>query len=242
MEAIMPNVTEQEILARIAATRVMSELAAIVHESPEWHSRGLAFEALDRLMKNINQRRIFLKEKRRLLEMTIDERDSYIKLYSKYTDKSPLVDFAKLVQNEVQLALKDNSCDQSFADLKQRSVALAEIMSKDNQFNLNIECAINVALNAAIYQDMLNRLRVDLLTMKTEDLRQLLLSLGQEISSAQAKYGFMAEHAVTLQECYQMAMVHYAAVSHDQCLRSYVHEVSAKRGMPIGKLSRMIMG
>lgn len=235
----MMDITEQEILAKIAATEHMKQLADIIHSAPKWR---IPFERVNYLYKKIDDRRTFLKEKRRIVCLTMSEREEYIFSNTKYLDKSELVNFAKKIQDEVYQAIKDNNYDLSVEELKKRSLLVTDYLSTQNKFVINTEYAINIALNDEIARAMLKRLSADLNEMKINEVRQLLISLAQEISSAHAKYDHFCEHSGNLQECYQIVVEKYAHISADQFLQSYIHRVSAKRGMPIRKITNFILG
>ena len=234
----MPKTTPEDVLNEIEAAEHMQQLGVIMHKFPD--RPEIDAETRDGLCKKIEQRRVFLKEKRWIVCMTLDQRQNYINLYTRYGDKSELVQFATQIQHGVNLAVKDNNYDQSFAELKRRSLMVTDYLSKQNKFVISLEYAIHVAINDGIATMILEKLSSDIKTMKTDDIKELLITLGQEISSVTDRYDYLCEHVGTLQECYQLAVGKYAERSSDQLLQAYVHQTSAKRGMPIRKINKMI--
>jgi hypothetical protein len=225
-------------LDRIRKANSLQSLADLRHESPEWH---IINEREWKILTDaFESRRVFLKEKIRIYSMTTDERKQYINTYRFYENISSLCKFAQEVQTEVDAGLETAKVDASVDELMRRSLAVTAYLSTHAR-NIDMIYSIHVSLNELLNKEIMIKVKQQINEMSINDLRQFLLSLGQESTIAKKLYGDWCEHSYTLDECYHLAIIQYAHHTEDLMLKKYFISIAAPRGMPMGKISRMLI-
>lgn len=208
-------VTEQQmkdILQEIANTENEMELASIIHASPSW---GYMSEEYIKLFhKSFEKRGQYLKEQRRIANMSLKERASYILTYCKYPEKQALVDFANNIQTNVQLAILNENFDLPLQELKFKALKSAaylrqHVWEKDAVYSFHMEIAYRLDPLIINYEcDKVNYLlNSQSLTQeqKVTELFDLVKSLRKEKFEAKQYYGAQSEYVGTLRKCCENA-------------------------------------
>lgn len=227
----------QELLARVVVTQNLQELASIIHNYKFWgqlneHDTSVVWFAVEK-------RRVFHKEQLRILNMTVNERAEYLITNAKYSENQQLVAYAQQVQAAVIAANKEQNFDLPLQILK--SMAYQEnIYLEKHILDHNIEYSIHIERNALLRQAIITQQRSEISNMNINQLRELILQISREISIMQARFDPCCEYVSILQECYQLAVEGYARVSPNEFTQRYLTSISAKAGMPIEKINKVI--
>lgn len=208
-------VTEQrmkDILQEIANTETEMELASIIHASPSW---GYMSEEYIKLFHQaFDKHRQYLKEQRRIANMSMKERASYVLTYYKYPEKQSLVDFANNLQNEVQLAILRENLNLPLQELKYKALKCAaylrqHVWEKDPIYSFHMELAYRLDPLITNYESDKTNALLNSHTLTQEqkitELFDLVKALRKEKFDAKQFYGDQSEYVGTLRKCCDIA-------------------------------------